>query len=135
MAVHTLNNYGKITISNEAIANVAGYFALECYGVVDLVPRRFSDNIAELFKRGRYGRGVKVSSHGNKISLDISVILKYGVSINAVADSLKKSVKYNVEDFTGMIVESINVNIMGVKVWLCMPSFACVLQVFGGYND
>jgi len=116
MAVHTLNNYGKITITDEAIANVAGYFALECYGVVDLVPKRFSDNITELFKKGHYRRGVKVSTHDNKISLDLYVILKYGVTINAVADSLKKSVKYNVEDFTGMIVESINVNIMGVKV-------------------
>ena len=116
MAVNTLNNYGRITISDEAIANVAGYFALECYGVVDLVPRRLSDNLAELFKKRNYKKGVKVSTHDNKISLDLSVILKYGVSINAVADSLKKSVKYNVEDFTGMIVESINVNIMGVKV-------------------
>ncbi len=116
MAVHTLNNYGKITITDEAIASVVGYFALECYGVVDLVSKHFSDNIAELFKKGHYRRGVKVSTNGNKISLDLCVILKYGVTINAVADSLKKSVKYNVEDFTGMIVESINVNIMGVKV-------------------
>ena len=116
MAVHTSNNYGRITISDEAIANVAGFFALDCYGVVDLVPRKFSDNLTELVKKRTYKKGVKVTTHDNKISLDLSVILKYGVSINAVADSLKKSVKYNVEDFTGMIVESINVNIMGVKV-------------------
>ncbi len=116
MAVHTSNNYGKISISDEAIANVAGYFALECYGVVDLVPRRLSDNLAELLKKRNYKKGVKVTTHDNKISLELSVILKYGVNINAVADSLKNTVKYNVEDFTGMIVESINVNIMGVKV-------------------
>lgn len=116
MAVHTANKYGKITISDEAIANVAGYFALECYGVVDLVPNKLSESFAGILKKHSYGRGVKVTTHDNKISLDLSVILKYSVTINAVADSLKKLVKYNVEDFTGMIVESIHINIMGVKV-------------------
>ena len=37
MAVNTINSYGKISISDEAIAVVASYTALECYGVVDLV--------------------------------------------------------------------------------------------------
>ena len=40
----------------------------------------------------------------------------YGVSINAVAESLKESVKYKVEKFTGMIVDTVNVNIIGVKL-------------------
>ena len=43
-------------------------------------------------------------------------ILKYGVSISAVAESLKKSVKYSVENFTGMIVDSVNVHVVGVRV-------------------
>jgi len=114
--VKTANNYGIITISNDAIANVAGFYALECYGVVDLVPKNLSQNIKELFKKRNYGRGVIVTARGNRIYLTLNVILKYGVSINAVAESLKKSVKYSVEDFTGMIVEVINVNIVGVKV-------------------
>ena len=38
------------------------------------------------------------------------------VSISAVADSLKKAVKYKVEQFTGMIVDTVNVNIIGVKL-------------------
>ena len=116
MAVKTANNYGKITISDEAIANVAGFFALDCYGVVDLVPKNLSDNFAELFKKGAYSKGVKVSTFENRIFLELNIIIKYGVSINAVADNLKKSVKYSVEDFTGMIVESINVNVIGVRV-------------------
>ena len=44
------------------------------------------------------------------------MIIKFGVSISAVADSLKKAVKYKVEQFTGMIVDTVNVNIIGVKL-------------------
>lgn len=116
MAVKTANNYGKITISDQAIANVAGFFALDCYGVVDLAPKNLSDNVSELFKKGTYSKGVRVSTFENRIFLELNVIIKYGVSYSAVADSLKKSVKYSVEDFTGMIVESIEVTPRGVRV-------------------
>ena len=43
-------------------------------------------------------------------------ILKYGVSIGTVTDNLKSTVKYGVEEFTGMIVDSVNINVVGVRV-------------------
>jgi uncharacterized alkaline shock family protein YloU len=42
--------------------------------------------------------------------------MKYGVSISAVAESLKEAIKYKVEGFTGMIVDTVNVNVIGVKL-------------------
>ncbi len=53
---------------------------------------------------------------GDRIFIDLYVIIKYGVSIEAVAQSLKKSVKYDIERFTGMIVDTINVNVVGIRV-------------------
>lgn len=116
MSVKTSNAFGDISIKNDAIAIVAGYTALECYGVVDLVARKVSDSFNELFKKQALSRGVKITSNKNRIIVDLNVILKYGVSINAVADSLKSSVKYNVEKFTGMIVDAVNVKVIGVRV-------------------
>jgi uncharacterized alkaline shock family protein YloU len=116
MSVNTANAYGKMFISDEAIAIVAGYTALECYGVVDLVSKKLSDNFAEFFKKQPLSRGVKVLTVDNRIYIDLYVILKYGVSISAVAESLRRSVKYSVEDFTGMIVNSVNINVIGVRV-------------------
>ena len=52
----------------------------------------------------------------NRISVDFHVIVSYGVSISAVADNLIESVKYKVEEFTGMEVEKINVFVEGVRV-------------------
>ncbi len=116
MAVQTVNVFGKITISDEAIATLAGYTALDCYGVVDLVSKKFSDSLSELFKKQSLSKGVRVLTHDNRINIDLYVILKYGVSISAVADSLKKSVKYSIEQFTGMIVDSVNINVIGVRL-------------------
>lgn len=116
MSVNTANAYGRITVTEEAIAQVAGFTALECYGIVDLVSKKMSDNLADLFNKRRISRGVKVLTNGDRIFIDLYVIIKYGVSIDAVAESLKKSVKYDVERFTSMVVDTVNVNVVGVKV-------------------
>lgn len=116
MPVTTSNTYGKISISDEAIAKVAAHAALECYGIVEMVPRTFMDSFSQLLKKETGGKGVKVVTSGDRIYIDIFVIIKFGVSISAVAESLKKVVKYKVEQFTGMIVDTVNVNILGVKL-------------------
>ena len=67
MTVDTNNYYGKISISNEAIALVAGYAALDCYGVVDLVSRNLRDSFKELVKRTPYSKGVKITNFENRI--------------------------------------------------------------------
>ena len=116
MSVNTANAYGRITVTDEAIAQVAGMTALECYGIVDLVSKRLSDSIADLMKKQRASRGVRVITNGDRILIDLYVIIKYGVSIDAVAQSLRKSVKYGVERFTGMVVDTVNVNVAGIRV-------------------
>ena len=62
------------------------------------------------------GRGIKVTTVGNRIYIDVYVVIKYGVSIVAVAESLKEAIKYKVEAFTGMVVATVNVNVVGVKL-------------------
>ncbi len=116
MSVNTKNSHGRISISDEAIAKVACHAALECYGIVEMVSRRFTDSFSELLKKNSGAKGVKVTTAGDRIYIDIYVVIKYGVSITAVAESLKESVKYKVENFTGMIVDTVNVNIIGVKL-------------------
>lgn len=74
------------------------------------------DSFSQLLKKETGGKGVKVVTSGDRIYIDIFVIIKFGVSISAVAESLKKAVKYKVEQFTGMIVDTVNVNILGVKL-------------------
>ena len=116
LTVDTNNFYGNISISDDAIAVVAGYTALDCDGVVDLISTSFKDSISELLKKRSFGKGIKITSYENRIFIDVYCILKYGVSISAVAESMKKSIKYKVENFTGMIVDTVNVHVVGVRV-------------------
>ncbi|MBR1971564.1 MAG: Asp23/Gls24 family envelope stress response protein [Clostridia bacterium] len=116
MSVNTRNAYGKISITDEAIGTVAGLAARSCYGIVDMVSRKFTDSIASLLKKQSVSQGVKISTLNDRIFIDLYIVVKYGISINAVAESVKESVKYEVEKFTGMFVETINVHIVGVKL-------------------
>ena len=110
MAVKTSNAYGNITIDDEAIACATGHIARDCYGVVDLVGQGSVKSTNQLTK------GIKIITVGNRIYIDLFAILKYGVSIGTVTDNLKSAVKYGVEQFTGMIVDSVNINVVGVRV-------------------
>lgn len=116
MSVNTVNSYGRITITEEAIAQVASNTASECYGIVDLVSKKLSDTISDLLKKHNNSRGVRVMTNGDRIFIDFYVVIKYGVSIDAVSQSLRKTVKYDIEKFTGMVVDTINVNVVGVRV-------------------
>lgn len=116
MSVNTSNVFGKISISDEAIAKVAANATMECYGIVGTASRRVADSFSELLNKPSLNRGIKVVTNGDRIYIDVHVVVKYGVSINAVAESLKEAVKYKVERFTGMIVDTVNVVITGVRL-------------------
>ena len=116
MALRTRNSYGTISVSDDVIASLAGHFAVECYGVVELVPFGFSDSFSDLFKRNGKSRGVRVATKGDRIYVDLFVKIKYGLPVSAVSSSLKNTVKYGLEHFTGMIVDSIDVHVVGVKL-------------------
>ena len=61
-------------------------------------------------------KGIKILTVNNRIYIDLYVIIKYGVSIATVTENLKSAVKYGVEKFTGMIIDCVNVNVVGVRV-------------------
>ncbi len=115
MSVKTNNIYGKILISDKTIERFIAHVAMDCYGIVEFVDKNVFDSVISFLKFGSEVKGVKVHSSGDRIFIDMSVIVKYGVSIKAVVEALKESVKYKVERFTGMIVSSINVRVVGVK--------------------
>lgn len=117
MSVNTSNIYGKISISDKAIAKLVSHACFESYGVVGLDSYRFKDSLTELFRKKNSTKGVRITTVGDRIYITLSIIIKFGVSISAVAESLKEAVKYKVEKFTGMIVDTIDVNIIGVKLW------------------
>lgn len=107
---------GNIYIDNDAIAQYAGSVAMECFGVVGMASVNMKDGIVSLLKKDNASKGILVTLKNNKLSLDFHIIVSYGVSIRTVADNLIESVKYKVEDFTGLNVDKINVYVESVRV-------------------
>ena len=114
MSVKTNNIYGKITISNRTIEKFVANIATDCYGIVKFTHNNPFSSIVSFFHYIFGYKSVTVRSSGDRIFIDLSVVVKYGVSIKAVVEALKESVKYKVERFTGMVVDTINVSVTGV---------------------
>ena len=107
---------GQIIIDTDVIATYAGSVAVECFGIIGMAAVSMKDGLVKLLKRESLTHGINVVINDNRISFDFHVIVSYGVSISAVSDNLIESVKYRVEEFTGMEVEKINIFVEGVRV-------------------
>ena len=107
---------GNIIIENEVIAQYAGTCAMECFGIVGMAGVNVKDGIVSLLKLDNVSRGINVTVRNNKLDLDLHIIVAYGVSIIAFSENLISSVKYKVEEFTGMEVDKINIYVEGVRV-------------------
>ena len=113
----TMNTHlGNIVIDNEVIAQYAGSVAMESFGIVGMAGVNVKDGIVWLLGLDSMTRGISVTVNNNKLTLDFHVIIAYGVNILTVSDNLISSVKYKVEEFTGIEVEKINIFVEGVKV-------------------
>lgn len=110
-------NLGNVQIDKEVIAKYAGSSAVENFGVVGMASVNVKDGFAKLLKRDSltHGVGVRVSEE-SKITIDLHIIVSYGVSISAVTENLIHNVKYKIEEFAGLFVEQINVYVEGVRV-------------------
>ena len=110
------NQIGEIVIDTEVIARFAGTIAIECFGIVGMAAISMKDGLVRLLKRDSLTHGINVSVEDNRLTIDFHVIVVYGVSISAVSDNLIETVKYKVEQFTGIEVEKINIFVEGVRV-------------------
>ena len=107
---------GLVTVNDDVLVRVAGYAALDCYGIVGMASKRSTDGIVQLMGKENLGRGVKIRTSGDKVDIDLFIIVEYGISISAVAASIIETVKYKVEHLTGVPVGRVNVCVEDIRV-------------------
>jgi uncharacterized alkaline shock family protein YloU len=110
------NELGKIIISEELLATLAGVTAVECFGLAGMASRKLKDGLAELLGRDNLSRGVAVHLDGDKLTVDLHVVVVYGTRIQEVAANVIKNVKRAMESQTGLTVARINVHVQGVRL-------------------
>lgn len=104
---------GSVRITDEVVSIIAGLAAAEVSGVAGM-SGGLAGGIAELLGKKNMSKGVKANIKENKVSIDLYVIMDYGVCIPDVAIKMQEKVKEAVETMTSMEVVEINIHIQGV---------------------
>lgn len=105
----------SVRISPEVIGIITGIAAGEVSGIAGM-SGGIVDGIAEKLGRKDFSKGIKVRLDGEMVSLDLNVVVDYGVRITEMAKKLKQKVRTTVEEVTGLPVASINVHVIGINL-------------------
>jgi len=107
-------DYGIIRIHDNVIASVAAIAATEIEGVKS-VGKDFKTGILELIDR-KNSSSIKVEKDKNgDITLQIPLIIKYGVNIPEIANKVQENVRQALEKMTNLSIKDINVNVQGIE--------------------
>lgn len=111
---------GTLTVSDDVLADLVGYAAKECYGVVGMsapAPSTVHEGIAGLLPASRLRRGITIE-HGDdgRLSVALHVILEYGVNLSAVSRNLADGVRYVLKDVAQIDDADVVVHVDGMKV-------------------
>ncbi len=107
---------GEVVINPDVIATYAGTVAVECAGIVGMAAVNVRDGLVKLLRNDYLKHGINVEIEDNMISLDFHVLIVYGVSIQTVASNLIDTLKYRVEEFTGLKLKNVRIIVEGVRV-------------------
>src|SRR5205085_6846997 len=88
---------GRITISTGAIVQIVSQTAARCYGVVGIGSGAGARaRVGRLLPGGRT-HGITVSGDGDSVSLDLQVVVEYGLNLAEVAATIRSQVQYELE--------------------------------------
>lgn len=110
------NELGKVMISKEAIAKIAGLTAMDCYGVVGMASKNMKEGIVKLLGLDMLETGVEVNIEENELYLTLHIIVSYGTNISAIGESIQNTVKYKVEQLSCIKVADVKIVVEGIRV-------------------
>jgi uncharacterized alkaline shock family protein YloU len=107
---------GTVEVSPTAVASLASQAVLESYGVVGMATKDLASGIVEILQPASHRRGVNVQIDGDRIVIDLYVVIEYGTRIAAVARNIQSVVKYSLEKAMGVPVAAVNVHVEDLRV-------------------
>ena len=110
------NDLGQITITEDVLLKVAGYAALECYGIVAMSSKRAKDGLVQWLGRENLSKGIQIRMVDDMLDVDLFIIVEYGISIAEVCKTIVDTVRYKLESMTGVKVRRVNISVEGVRV-------------------
>ncbi len=106
---------GAIKIASDVVTVIASMAATEVKGIAGM-SGGFAGDIAEKFGMKSSNKGIKVQVGETETSIDLFLIVEYGVRIPDVAWEVQQNVKKAVETMTGLTVVEVNIHIQGLNI-------------------
>lgn len=110
------NPNGTVSFATEVVATIAGLAATEVEGVSSMSNQ--NAGIADMFSRKNtrnFTRGVRIDLDGNKVTVDITIVVEYGSPVPDVARNIQENVKKAIETMSGLDVHCVDVHVSGVS--------------------
>ena len=107
--------YGIVNISNNFFSKLIGHAITSCYGVAGMVAKGHQ-KIFDMFNKNKLlDRGIVVKGNLNSITVDLHIVVLYGININAIANSIVHNIKYTVKEATGIDVKKVIIHVDGMR--------------------
>ncbi|WP_125152259.1 Asp23/Gls24 family envelope stress response protein [Clostridium rectalis] len=107
---------GIVKISDEVVGVIAGLATTEISGIVGMSASLVGGITQILTGKKNLSKGVKVTVGENSATIDLYVVVEYGVKIPEVAVKVQENVKKAVESMTGLTVSGINIHVQNVMI-------------------
>ncbi len=106
---------GQVLIADDVVGVIAGIASGEVEGIAGMSGGLVGGISEMMTGKKNLAKGVKVEVGEKETSVDLFVVVEYGVRIPAVAQKVQENVKRAVEGMTGLRVAGVNIHIQGVS--------------------
>ena len=106
------NTMGRVSLTNDYFAELVSEIAKNCYGVAGMATGGAQDDFKSLFFGSDFPeKGVRVTQHEGKLTIELHIKVGYGLNIATIVQSITHKVKHEVENATGLKVARIEVSV------------------------
>lgn len=103
---------GTLKVSEEVIATIVKLAVLDVQGVDSLMTPNVS--LEKIFFKQNGNSTIKIKLSGDVVEISLSILVKYGNKVTALAEAVQNRVKSDVQSMTGITVSRVNVLIGGI---------------------
>lgn len=107
---------GIVKISDEVVGVIAGLATTEIKGVVGMSANLVGGITQILTGKKNLSKGVRVNVGENSATIDLHIVVEYGIRIPEVAVQVQDNVKKTVESMTGLVVSAVNIHVQNVVI-------------------
>ena len=104
---------GKIVFAPDVVATIASLATTEIEGVVGM-SGGIVEEITDKLGKKSYTKGIKVELESETVTVDLTLIVKYGYRLQEVCVKVQQNVKSAIETMTGLRVLAVNIAVQSI---------------------